>query len=204
MNYRKTAVVLATFLLAGCASLPPPEPIDSNSSMIAITVKPTTWFAVLPSRVYFARLDGAPTSGFIQSNYAKGRYVYLLNAEPGRYRAVACRRVERTPLTRVYDTYFNLDILEMTEVTVIPGSVNFIGEYTVKESRFGNVKPWRMLPPTRAPIISYWGSLHEVTRDAEAEARFLAAAAEHFAETGWSSLIARNQGRQIPPSSADP
>ncbi len=210
MNYRKTAVVLATFLLAGCASLPPPEPINSNSSMIAITVKTTTWFAVLPDRVYFVRLDGAPTSGLmpgegvIQSNYAKGRYVYLLNAEPGRYRAVACRRVERMTPTRVYDTYFNLDILEMTEVTVIPGSVNFIGEYTVKESGFGNVKPWRMLPPTRAPIISYWGSLHEVTRDAEAEARFLAAAAEHFAETGWSSLIARNQGRQIPPSSADP
>ena len=206
MNYRKTAVVLATFLLAGCASLPPPEPIDSNSSMIAITVKTTTWFTVLPDRVYFARLDGA--SGrmpVIQSNYAKGRYVYLLNAEPGRYRAVACRRVQRAPPpTRVYDTYFNLDIVEMTEVTVIPGSVNFIGEYTVKESGFRNVNPWSRLPPTGVESISYQGSLHEVTRDAEAEARFLAAAAEHFAETGWSSLIARNQGRQIPPSSADP
>lgn len=212
MNYRKTAVVLATFLLAGCASLPPPEPINSNSSMIAITVKTTTWFAVLPDRVYFVRLDGAPTSGLmpgegvIQSNYAKGRYVYLLNAEPGRYRAVACRRVERVIPTRVYDTYFNYDIVEMTEVTVIPGSVNFIGEYTVKESVFRNANPLStFLSPTRSGVqISYQGSLHEVTRDAEAEARFLAAAAEHFAETGWSSLIARNQGRQIPPSSADP
>ena len=197
MNYRKTAVVLATFLLAGCASLPPPEPIDSNSSMIAITVKTTTWFAVLPGRVYFARLDGAPTSGLIQSNYAKGRYVYLLNAEPGRYRAVACRRVERMTPTRVYDTYFNLDIVEMTEVTVIPGSVNFIGEYTVKESGFKNVNPWSAFLFTGGEI-SYQGSLHEVTRDAEAEARFIAAATEHFAETGWSSLIARNQDRQIP------
>lgn len=246
MNYSTTATAIVTiFLLSGCASVPPPEPLGSNSSMIALAVKnraPIKLFSNSPDRVYFVRLeegDSPNTSTqVIPSNYAKGNYIYLLNAEPGRYAAVACMRVQRTmaapaaPASGVsvsfnpgskstYTSYFAEDLIEMTQVTVTPGSINFIGEYTVDDAKLkdpdsAQLHYYRLIEPGAEKgrgllalfagklEISYRGSLHEVKRDAEAEAQFLAAAKKHLAETGWSSLIARNQGRLSSPSGADP
>ena len=247
MSYSKTAIAIVTILLlSGCKSVPPPEPLGSNSSMIALALKnraPIKLFSNSPDRVYFVRLEEGDNPNtaisLVPSNYAKGNYIYLLNAEPGRYAAVASMRVQRRMAApaapssglsisfgaaskSTYTTYFAEDIIEMTQVTVTPGSINFIGEYTVDDAKLKDADQaqlhyYRLIEPgaekNRGLLslfageleISYQGSLHEVQRDAEAEAKFLAAAKKHLGKAGWSDIIT---GRRVevgtPPGDGNP
>lgn len=247
MNYSKTAIAIVTILLlSGCKSVPPPEPLASNSSMIALAVTnraPIKLFSNSPDRVYFVRLEEGDSpntaTSLVPSNYAKGNYIYLLNAEPGRYAAVASMRVQQrmaapaapssglsvtfgSASKSTYTSYFAEDLIEMTQVTVTPGTVNVIGEYTVDDAKLkdadnAQLHYYRLIEPgaeknrgllalfSAELAISYRGSLHEVKRDAEAEAKFLAAAKKHLGDTGWSEIITgRRAESDTPPGDGNP
>ena len=205
-------------LLSGCGSLRPPEPLDSNSSLIGIAVKNRgliKLFSNTPDRVYFVRLeDGSDpytATRLLPSNYAKGRYIYLLNAEPGRYVAVASLLVQRTPTapTTRYTVYFSEDLIKVTEVTVGPASINFMGEYVVdmatgmKDADNAQLHYYRLIEPGAEKAgglltlfsgeYSYRGSLHGVKREPESEAKFLDAVEKRLGDTGWSDIISRHR-----------
>ena len=80
-------------LALGCLGLRPPPveaPAGARAALIAIKVVPRSLETRL---VYFVRVEegGDPLSGqvLIPSNYFEDGYVYLLNATPGHYAAVA-------------------------------------------------------------------------------------------------------------------
>jgi len=81
--------------------------------------------------VYFVRLsDGAASdeaAGLIPSNFGKARSVYLLNARPGRYVAVAAEIVRSMPTTRTVVVFTKADSAQ-TEVHVKAGTVVFMGD----------------------------------------------------------------------------
>jgi hypothetical protein len=111
------------------------------------------------TRVHFVRLDDPAASGLlITSNYVNGKYVYLLNAPPGRYGVVAAKyfqagtpaspgtphyskkhgweRPPRTPgmSASSLTVYFPRALVDKTAVTVGAGDIAFMGEIVVDRS----------------------------------------------------------------------
>jgi hypothetical protein len=132
------------FGLVGCATLPAPELLDPQRAVIGISVKtrvPLLKFPDRPDMVYFIKGDEGEdlytqgSESLIQSNNLEGGYVYLLNAEPGRYAAVACYLEKETEQgTYEYWTFFPEEMIKLTEVLVAPGTIAFMGEYVVDKS----------------------------------------------------------------------
>jgi hypothetical protein len=87
--------------------------------------------------VYFVRMsEGAQSdeaAGLIPSNFGKARSVYLLNARPGRYIAVAAEIVRSMPTTRTVVVFTKADSA-LTEVEVKAGTVVFMGDIDVVTS----------------------------------------------------------------------
>ncbi len=211
---RRTKIVLTgvvLLLLSACNSLRPAEPVDSNSSVIGIAVKtryPIILFSHNANHVYFVRLeDGSnpyTATKLLPSNYVKGRYIYLLNAEPGQYVAVASLKTD--PMAAIaYSSYFSEDLIKLTEITIPAASIKFMGEYVVdlsmdmKDADSAQLHYYRLLDQMRDAVAlrelvvdyTYQGSLHDSKRDSESEARFLTAVQKHLGDTGWSEIISR-------------
>jgi hypothetical protein len=115
---------------------------DPELGSIGVTVK-ASWKA---TNVYFVYLEDdkdAWTAEFvIRSNYRKKKQVYLLNAKPGRYVAVAAsfggegssfgeRWVSGGPEPEVSEAFFSMETILLTEVTVGPGQMVFMGDFLV-------------------------------------------------------------------------
>ena len=149
--------VLLAILLGGCATAQPvPEPSQPQSSGIGIEVKlraPIGIFSNKPDSVYFTEIgteNALLQKQIFRSNYAKDGRVYLLNAPPGTYVAVAAfffkqgapRAAPQSPgvtlsagpLSGGYTTYFSKDIVERTKVTVRESQFAFMGGYVVDQS----------------------------------------------------------------------
>ena len=135
----------------------------------------------------------------LPSNYARGKYIYLLNAQPERYVAVAFfrRQVVRGAPTSQYSVYFSEDLIKVTEITVHPAGMSFMGEFDVDTSvglkkadkaqlhnhgfiGSGDPSGWLM-----SLDYAYRGSIHKWARNQELEAKFLAAAQKHLGAGGW-------------------
>ncbi|MBW1687325.1 MAG: hypothetical protein JRS35_19985 [Deltaproteobacteria bacterium] len=102
--FSRRAIVCSVGLavLFGCAGVmpPPPPPVQApangDASLLAIKVHLDRRGGT--ERVYFVRIEeGDPLSqeAVIPSNYFEDGYVYLLNASPGRYAAVAAATLTR-------------------------------------------------------------------------------------------------------------
>jgi len=152
-------VVYVVFGLLGCAanltpryvgSLPPPMPLDPQSSAIGVCMGFKQLLGDVSyktEKVYFIKVgekrDLYNQDSFIQSNCKRGDQIYLLNADPGRYAIVACSYLAYGSyvsggITRKnvdeYTVFFPKESISTTEVTVAPGTVVFMGEYIIKES----------------------------------------------------------------------
>ena len=219
--------VLITIVLAGiagCATTPPPPPlppaIDSEQrSIIGISLEvraPIKAFSNNPDAVYFVKIDEEAdlfTKGnFILSNYYRDGQAYLLNAKPGRYVAVACYR-KVSPLGQKssnYTTFFSKELIKLTDVTVNPGEVAFMGEYVIdssaglNEADSAQLQYAQIIAPGKSTSISgsifsamfggeqdafYKGSLHVVASDKQVEIKFLTNAIEHFKDSAWISFF---------------
>ncbi len=153
-----SAIIAITVLSACAGQLPAPTPQDGASAGIGVWVKtraPIKLFTGKVDSVMFVRLEGNDRSQYIStqpiaSNYIKGGYIYLLNAPPGRYAAVATYLSKMSAPTAPtggggvtvtvssgdtdYTTYFSRDLVKATEVTVEPGKIVFMGEVNVDTS----------------------------------------------------------------------
>ncbi len=157
------AIALLAVCVVGCASLPPPAPESPGSAGIAISIRnfaPVSIFSHTPDRVFFVRLDEEDPSTFtrgefLASNYAKDGYLFLLNAKPGRYVAVATARRQSAgpgPSSSVissgnitvgvgvsigatdYTVYFPEDLVRLTAVSVEPGTIAYMGTFRIDTS----------------------------------------------------------------------
>ncbi|MDI3465525.1 MAG: hypothetical protein OJF50_004346 [Nitrospira sp.] len=137
---KSVAVICPLLLLSACSGtrmiVPPSTPLNPNRSAVGISLKGGGAFA--PTAVYFIRVqdgeDAASGMQLITSNYQTRvdmyQQFYLVNAEPGRYLAVACIKENwGTFLSAEALTYFRKHSIKMTEVVVRPGEVGFMGEY---------------------------------------------------------------------------
>ncbi len=224
------SAIVAIAVLSACAGLlPAPTPQDRASAGIGVLVKtraPIKMFSAKVDSVMFVRLEGNDRSQYIStqpiaSNYNKDGYIYLLNAPPGRYVAVATFRSQASAPTAPaggggvtvtvnpgdtdYTTYFSRDLVKATEVTVEPGSIVFMGEFTVDTStKFEDADDvqshyFRLISPgveDRNKFLGlmsgdyhYTGTLHKVNQDEEVRERFLATTKKNLGEAGWFSEV---------------
>ncbi len=197
---------------------------------------PVRIFSRKPNVVYFIKLDEVdslaaanyqvPSHQITQSSYSKDGQFYLLNALPGRYAVVASFEVEElrpdppsapsgSGLSISFDldsnelkytAFFSKDIIKLTEVTVAPGAIVFMGNYVIDESYglkgadeaqayYCNL----ITPGANTSLLGaaftgksyYKGSLHEHQRDPQTEMNFLIKAQEYLQGAGWENLIQR-------------
>ena len=152
--------LIAILLLISCASLPPQNPIDENSSIIGIyiEIKDMTFvegriFQPEPCEIYFIKLNETEDSylsdnNIIKSNYYKNGQYYLLNAKPGRYIAIAAFQklvinnwdskgnIKDTSINN-YTFYFPIDLIQLTDNNLQLGQIVFMGKYIIY-SPFGS------------------------------------------------------------------
>lgn len=130
-------LVTVSFAEAREPWLPAPDP---ERGAIAVTVRGRFPLGQKSPalQVYFVRLgdevDMYSAESVVPSDFSKKKQVYLLNAKPGRYVAVAARL--EGPGTGLgmwgdYVVFFDRAMISRTEVEVTPGRIAFVGDLLV-------------------------------------------------------------------------
>lgn len=165
----------AVMLISGCASNPVavPNPYNSESAGVGVALKVNLsgMITYRADTIYFVR--GCPDaeencgSQFVRSNYAKDGRIYLLNAEPGEYMAVAAA-VDINVLGdhSVYFVYFPGTLAEKTKIKVRPGRLENAGNYVVsaaygvcpENAEADQLKHAEMMAPG-VPKCGFWNIL---------------------------------------------
>ena len=227
-----TLLLLCMFTIVDCSTIssystgPPPRRLAPERSIIAIEIierGAIRFVKSFPDKVYFVRMneegDLLTQEDIIPSNSKQGDYVYLVNARPGRYAAVATwKRVEvRTmpppestapPDTSrsIYRTFFSKDLVTATEVIVPPSTLIYMGRIEVDLSSGMSDGDevqrhfLKLLSPTgNLGFIERMltgnsdyinkGTLREIRRNRETELEFLKDAIERFEVTDWIDLL---------------
>jgi hypothetical protein len=137
---RGILLVFSALLITGCASITPliPTPIDSESAGLVIDLKVRVLGLATyrVDSVYFVKScsdsDKTCNGYLITSNYAKEGRVYLLNAEPGEYRAVAVAFESGVfGDNSLYLTYLPSSLTNESAVQVLPRRLANAGSYLV-------------------------------------------------------------------------
>jgi len=186
--------------------LPLPEP-DPERGAIAVTMRcrAPAGNKTPAVQVHFVRFgDGVDiyaADSVISSNFSDDKQVYLLNARPGRYVAVAAELRGSGP--GEYDVFLSKETIPSTEVEVIPGRITFMGDFLIdlkmKMSKSDEVQAhyFRLIEPgsarkgwmARAYTSKnvYRGDLVSVDRDAQTRNDFWAHARDKVfeKEPGW-------------------
>jgi hypothetical protein len=132
--------------LTACTTLPQVVPQGENTSILGISVDVNRiMFSPYPHSIYFIKLGDKESSymsdgTFLPSNYQQDCQYYLLNAEPGRYIAVAAFKgsltkdaagntVKESPDDTVY--YFPIEMVQLTDIKFKAGESAFMGSYKV-------------------------------------------------------------------------
>jgi len=222
------AALQAVAPLAEAKSVPVEAP-DPGRGTIGITVnviRPETTGSHPADAVYFVRVvedaDRFAAKSLIPSTYTKGKNVYLLNAEPGRYVAVACSFNAAADMGfagAVDDAavaFSEPDIVK-TEVEVRAGAVVFMGAIEAQsatrtqEADGAQSHYLRMMGPTgatrdflaqtRTEQLVYIAAFQHFERAPTAEAEFWGEAArrDFRKDPAWTSRIA---GRSAAPVGA--
>jgi len=133
---KKILLTLIALSLIGCGlpkSLRVAETKDS--SVIGISIRTITLkiFNNKPETVYFVKLDEKDENNLgnkiIPSNYARGDYVYLINARPGKYAAVASFF---TQTDNSYNSFYDAAIIKSTVIDVGPNQIVFAGKLSIE------------------------------------------------------------------------
>ena len=163
MRYLKILLMaVVSSSLVACQTIPAPMALNDKSSGIAIAVFIKEFGGVhQPEKIYFIKLDENADenalfsrTNIIQTNFRRGNYIYLLNAEPGNYAAVggyegptsntrttssgwvittgsgSSSKKDEDKSTKI--TYFPKEMIKSTRVTVTPGMMAFMGEYQIR------------------------------------------------------------------------
>ncbi|HEX5137479.1 MAG TPA: hypothetical protein VFY93_10935 [Planctomycetota bacterium] len=123
---------LLLLLLAACQGAPPPAPAGPASSVVAIALitradRPP--HEGRPRTAYFVKLAAEGTQPILlRSDYERDGVLYLVNAQPGRYAAVACYGKGET---NDWTAYFPESLIRATEKEVPEGRVVLLGSFRV-------------------------------------------------------------------------
>ena len=166
MRYLKVLLITAVVSsLISCQTIPAPMALNDKSSAIGIAVFIKEFGGNRqPEKLYLVKLDKDADesslftrTNIIQTNFIRGNYIYLLNAEPGDYAVVGgFYGPESASNTRTTSSgwkittttgggfsnkqnedkstwivYFPKEMIKSTRVTVTPGRMAFMGEYMV-------------------------------------------------------------------------
>jgi hypothetical protein len=221
---RRTVIVAALALLGACATEPRlAEMAQPDGCAVAIQVNGAGAIALMsaetPDQIIFVRLSGDGLLGeeLVRSNFSAGDRIYLLNAAPGTYAAVASTKSMPSPFaygspgTRT--TYFPRDMVALTKVEVRKGELVFMGRFDVllKSPISGDNEPddlqshyrqiitpsaggkglWQNFLQAAGGQYVTWGGLRASARDDAAQAAFARQAAEDLAGRGWDARIVR-------------
>lgn len=154
MSEKRLCIGITIFFLSGCVSLPPAAPENSMGSILAVSIsikQPIPVFESHIRSVYFVKIeqggDIINQKNIIKSNYYNGDCIYLLNARPGRYAAVAAfekdfpesgsQREAGGRASSYNSFYFSSEIIRLSEIEVMPGEISYMGSFTLR-------KPWSL------------------------------------------------------------
>ncbi len=134
---------LSLLILTGCIAAPPKMSGD-RGQVLALRLKiyeSIKIFTYTPKLVYFAKVDEKnrdlkDQSNIVFSNYCYKYNVYLFNAEPGTYAAIAATYKGQNDI--LYTLLFPKELIEKSLVTLKPGEVAFMGNFTVKKPFFSS------------------------------------------------------------------
>lgn len=138
MSTRFAAIVLALSFLAGCATvsrpIPPPQQADSAGLLLGLKVRLSGMANYRADTVYFARqcqpAEKNCDDKLLTSSFASDGRIYLLNALPGRYQAVAASFGSGMPGDNsLYFAYFPASLSQASSVQVQAGQLSYAGSY---------------------------------------------------------------------------
>jgi hypothetical protein len=226
-NPRRGAVtsICTVFFLAGCADMPKaPDPPIEEGAIIGIRIThnmPMDLFnEAAPHFVYFVRLENGNLLGdeIIRSNYRRDDRLYLLNATPGTYVAIATSKmgppaVQYGSAIR-HTTYFERYLVERTRIDVKPNAIVFMGNFEVKMSQGwaegDDVQThYRNIIAPGAPAggflkgilqgmsgdVAFWGKMAKGDSGDQAISDFITKAGEDFSGSGWAARLKQPTGR---------
>lgn len=177
----KTAVTVfcALLVLAGCAARPVvPSPVDEHASVLGmyLEVRVSGLATYRADVIYFVRRCQANETcddRLIPSSYGKDGRVYLLNAEPGEYLAVATAFESGMLGDRsIYFAYFPDALANASAVTLKRGGQVFAGGYKLFASMGlcpdnaepGQLKYAQVIEPD-TPKCGFWKPLaHKLSK----------------------------------------
>lgn len=202
--------------LTACATTAkPPEMLGTQPAGIGISVGIDSALQnQKPNAAYFVKLSDRnnvlSVYPVIRSNYVNGYSVYLLNAEPGLYAAVAASYSQFMPaappatggvtvtvsggtIGRV--AYFPEDMIRKTVVEVRPGSISYMGTFEVDMAFMAGFRSAdKAQVHYRSQMQTGLASTFESTekksvRDLASEKEFFQKAREDFTESDWLRII---------------
>jgi hypothetical protein len=209
---------LATGLgLAKVADLPVPDP-ERGSLGVIIEAKPPSKMGTMDAvQVFFVRLDEGVdplnAESFIPSNFFGKGQVYLLNAKPGRYVAVAVQLRVGGPAgtSPQFHAFLSKELIPSTQTEVVAGKMAFMGEYMLEtSSKMDEADPAQshyyqmILPETARKGFmkrafsgegAYTATLKSAAKDDETADTFWQTATKAFkAEPSWLAFITTQHG----------
>ena len=178
-------------------------PRKNDCSIIGICVYTNTPLIIKnkPEVVYFVKLTEKDENNLgttiIPSNYIKGDYEYLVNAEPGTYAVVASYFSHNDSS---YNSFYNASIIEKSVIEVKPNQVVFAGYFDIDnqmKTPYNNIEKngdgaqlhYYKLLKDAAPGYYYCGSLRQAERSKKLETKFLEKTKEYLKDSKWSPLI---------------
>lgn len=198
----------------------PLEPPDPSRGVIGVrvgVVPPAKLGWKSADSVYFVRVvedgDMLNAESVIPSNYSNGKDVYLLNARPGRYVAVACMWESSgpTPAVNGVVAFAAVDI-PRTLVEVVPGGTVFMGfietgsSTKVEAADSAQSHYLRMVAPTAAREsflgramtghYTYVATFKSISRDLIDELEFWSAASQKDfkRDEAWARVMSQRAG----------
>lgn len=204
----RSAVLFLPLLALGCKGLPVPPPESGGTGVLAIQVRNqerSSSETTYPDEVWFVRVEEGADPGLaekpLRSNYHGSGHVYLLNASPGRYHAVACS--ELIDGKRHY-TLFPQECVRETGADLAAGGFAFLGLCQLRRSSgLDGGDPAQLhyaplvLPPTSGSVLStlfprnlaYRATGFQVDRGAEREGKARDRAWKALGKAGWSDRL---------------
>lgn len=208
--------LVAVVCLIGCAPVEKLHPVPAASQGdsligIAISLRPLLPLRNYPAeKVYFALVDdnGSLMQNLVlESSFSRSGRVYLANAKPGNYVAVAAtfRYKDINGPEFLYIIYFSKSVVEASRQKICINSFAFMGSHVLV------MKPWwligaddvqrhyqKLMFPKDivgslfqypATHLHFCGEVYSTIHDEESRTVFMGAARSDLAGTDWLSLL---------------
>jgi len=203
ISKNKLTILITAFFLLSCGvpkTLRTPE--SSESAIIGVSIRTVT--LLLKHRqdvVYFVKLDEKDenilVSRVIPSNYQRGDYAYLINAQPGRYAVIGSSFVQSE---QAYSSFYDAETIKKTIVDVEPKSIVYIGTFEIDNQmknlyqnieRHGDSAQLHYYNLMKNFMYGsfYCGSLRHADQSPSVEKEFLLMCRNYFKDTGWIDII---------------